>query len=264
MTDQPTPPQQAIVKATVTSEIVDTRFGGRDDVQAFAARLRSLVQNGKRLADDECIALAQFSLALELNPFVGEAYYIPGTGPVAGIAGWRGKADKQLEYERVQAKQPFARWHVEYVQPDDAEMAWLMAEDGDIAVKAILTDTLSRADYEQRKLKAMVEFARAGIQFPDVQKYADVLVGVAPAWTALGIVKRGENFGGDKMPRYERACKRAEKAAIKKRFPRINLPEAPRGVEVVDGEVSEPPAQIIEPEPQPRRTQAQNLAELGY
>lgn len=239
-------------------------YGERSEVREMSDRLGLMIQNGKKLQSDERMALAQYSVGNGLNPFIGEAYYMPGIGPMPGIAGWRKKADEQLEYERKQAGKQFARWNAEYTDPNDQELASFgKVDQGDIIVKAILHDTLSKTDWEDRVLKAMLEIYRAGIkEGAEATKLARELIGPEPVWTAIGCVRVGENFGGDKMSRYERACKRAEKAALRKRFPRINLPEP----HVIDGDVIDEPAVIVEqPEPKiERRSVAENLAQLGF
>jgi hypothetical protein len=214
-------------------------YGSRDEIKEFATRLKLMVSGGNKLSDNEAMALAQYSRGNGLNPFIGEAYYMPGVGPVAGIAGYRKKADEQLDLERKNARSPFSRWNITYSEPEGKEAeSFGEIKPGDIVVKAAITDTLSSTNWEQRKLGAMVQFIKAGLQAKDASEAADALVGECPKWTAVGIVRASENFGGDKMSRYERACKRAEKQALKKRFPRINLPEPdyhPADDPIVDG-----------------------------
>lgn len=224
------------------------------DPSKLAARIKLMIYNGKKLSDGEAEALAVYSMVNDLNPFVGECYYLPGIGPGPGIAGWRKKADEQLEYEARRAAQPSARFWCDYVDPDPREVGVLAA--GDIAVKAVLHDTITKTAWEQRVLSHYIELVKAGEK--DIA-IARELAGSEPVWSAIGIVRTGENFGGDKMPRYERACKRAEKAAIRKRFPRVYLPE-PEGYDealMVDGQFSEAPEQ-------PRHTIEENVAALGF
>lgn len=224
------------------------------DPSKLAARIKLMIYNGKKLSDGEAEALAVYSMVNDLNPFVGECYYLPGIGPGPGIAGWRKKADEQLEYEARRAAQPSARFWCDYVDPDPREVGVLAA--GDIAVKAVLHDTITKTAWEQRVLSHYIELVKAGEK--DIA-IARELAGSEPVWSAIGIVRTGENFGGDKMPRYERACKRAEKAAIRKRFPRVYLPE-PEGYDealMVDGQFSEAPEA-------PRQSVDQNLADLGF
>lgn len=224
------------------------------DPSKLAARIKLMIYNGKKLSDGEAEALAVYSMVNDLNPFVGECYYLPGIGPGPGIAGWRKKADEQLEYEARRAAQPSARFWCDYVDPDPREVGVLAA--GDIAVKAVLHDTITKTAWEQRVLSHYIELVKAGEK--DIA-IARELAGSEPVWSAIGIVRTGENFGGDKMPRYERACKRAEKAAIRKRFPRVYLPE-PEGYDealMVDGQFSEAPEAS-------HQSIDKNLADLGF
>ena len=228
-------------------------------VDVVAERLGLMIVGGKKLSPDERMALAAYSLATGLNPFAGECYYLPGVGPGPGIAGWRTKADEQLEYEAAKAGVPAARSYCEYVEPGEGEARFDPAK-GDIAVKAILRDTLTRAEWEKRRFKYFLEMATAGLK-DGAWEIAGELVGPEPVWTAVGVVRGDEKFSYDgkpeKMDRYERACKRAEKAAIRKRFPRVSLPE-PSGwdTDMIDAVGIE-----VQAEPRP---EGQILAELGF
>jgi hypothetical protein len=222
------------------------------DTSKLAARIKLMIYNGKKLTDPECEALAIYSAVNDLNPFVGECYYLPGIGPSPGIAGWRKKADEQLEYEARRAACPSARFWCDYVETEPRETGALAA--GDIAVKAILHDTITKMQWEQRILSSMIELMKNKIEH--ARELAMELTGPEPVWSAIGIVRAVENFGQDKMPRYERACKRAEKASIRKRFPRVYLPEPVGYEDVIDGEFAEAPA--------PKISQAQALSELGF
>jgi hypothetical protein len=222
------------------------------DAEKLTARLKLMIFNGKKLSDDETKALATYAAINDLNPFVGECYFLPGVGPTPGIAGWRKKADEQLEYEARRAACPSARFWCDYLEADPRETGALLA--GDIAVKAVLHDTITKTQWEQGILKNMIELLKNHIE--NAATMARDIAGPEPTWTAIGIVKASENFGPDKMPRYERACKRAEKAAIRKRFPRVYLPEPAGFDDVVDGSFVE------QPTPAPR-SQEQNLRELG-
>ena len=228
------------------------RNEGNQLAARVAERVKLMIYNGHKLSDPEAMALAQYAVATDLDPFVGECYYLPSIGPGPGIAGWRKKADEQLNYEREQAKEPLARFWCDYVDPTNGEVGKL--EDGDVAVKAILHDALSRTAWEQRTLKYYIELLKAGAKDWEAAKE---LAGSEPTWSAVGVVKKGENFGRDAMPRYERACKRAEKAAIRKRFPRVHLPE-PVGfddTEVIDTQFNEVAV---------TRSEEQNMNELGF
>lgn len=195
--------------------------------EALAKRLENMIANGKKLEPIERLALAQYAVATGLNPFVGECYFLPGVGPGPGIAGWRVKAEEQLEYEANKARIAYARFYCEYREPDESEARW-NPDKGDIAVKAILHDTLTKTEWEKRILSYYIELIKNGIK-DGAWDTAREIAGAEPTWSAVGVVRGGESFAGEgkpeKMDRYERACKRAEKAVIRKRFPRVSLPE---------------------------------------
>lgn len=235
-------------------------YGDRKELRELAARVKLMIQNGKKLQDHEAMALAQYAIATGLNPFIGECWYLPDIGPSPGIAGWRKKADDQLDVERVKAREPYARWWVEFVEPSENEAQILNVVNGDIAVHAILHDTLTKNEWERRLIRAIGEFMKCGLGVAEARAAALDVCGKEPTWDSLGIVGKDENFGRyDKMPRLERAKKRAEKACIRKRFPQVNLPEHERAEFEADIQfVDEGP---LEKAP---RSIAQNMADLGY
>lgn len=216
--------------------------------ESMAKRLKLMIVNGKKLNDDEAWALAQYSVATGLNPFVGECYNIPGVGPGPGVAGWRVKAHEQLEYEAQLTRTPLARFWIEPPggETPSHEEAVFDTEKGDIAVKVTLHDSITKTAWEQDVLGATIRLmTEAKLPFEQAMAAAKELVGPEPTWFAVGVVKASENFGPDKWDRHERALKRAEKGAIRKRFPRIHLPE-PAGFdesEVIDVEIREAPDQ---------------------
>ncbi len=73
------------------------QFGSREDVHELKTRLVAALPGGKKLNDTEIRALAQASIAHELDPFNGELWIIPGSGLMIGIKGLRKKAHQQIE-----------------------------------------------------------------------------------------------------------------------------------------------------------------------
>jgi len=222
------------------------------DPARLASRLKNLIVNGKKLNDEECLALAQYSVATDLNPFVGECYFLPGIGPGPGIAGWRKKAEEMMAFEADKARIPAAKFWCEYAHNGEGE-AHYNPEKGDIAVKAILHDEISRTKWEKRILSHFIELIKSQIDKDEAWKLANELAGPEPVWSAVAVVHGTENFGAtEKYDRYERCCKRAEKLAIRKRFPLINLPE-PVGFDenYIDAEVRDIPEQLPPEPPQP-------------
>lgn len=78
-------------------------YGQNEDIREMMSRIRQMVPNADKIGDDGCLALAQASIALELNPFIGEIWAIPqGGGKFAlspGIKGLRKKARQQGKYQ---------------------------------------------------------------------------------------------------------------------------------------------------------------------
>jgi hypothetical protein len=156
-----------------------------------------------------------------------------------------------LQFEAEKAKIPVAKFWCEYVQNGEGE-AHYNPEKGDIAVKAILHDEISRTKWEKRILSHFIELIKSQVEKDEAWKLANELGGPEPTWSAVAVVHGSENFGAtEKYDRYERCCKRAEKLAIRKRFPLIDLPE-PVGFDenYIDAEVKDVPEQLPPEQPQ--------------
>lgn len=209
--------EQAIVRTNVASAMIMSQ-----DPERVAARLKLMIVNGKKLTTDEALALAQYSIGTGLNPFLNEAYYIPGVGPGPGIAGWRRKAQEQLEYEAKQANLPAAQAWSD-ARPATVYEASFDPEKDDIAYYVTIHDSISRTLWEKRVLSHYIELVKAGMK-DGAWEISKELAGEEPAWTGVGVVKSSENFGSaEKFDRHERAKKRGEKLALRKRF-NLNLP----------------------------------------
>lgn len=213
-------------------------------------RLGAMIVNGEKLSDNKIAALAAYSMTNDLNPFNGECYYLPNIGPTPGIAGWRKKAQEQLDWEAQQAGELGAHYWIEYEKAEVGEAKFDPTKD--FAWKVILRDWLSDKRWRRDVFEAMDKLMLAKVDDPYHE--ALKLVGYKPEWTGVGVVTAGENFGNDKMDRNERAKKRAEKIAIRKRFPRIKLP---------DPEIDYDDVIDITPEPVEHKTEKEILAELG-
>lgn len=208
----------------------------------LASRLRYMVQNGRKLDDQEVYALAQYCAMTDLNPFAAEAYYIPGVGPTPGVAGWRKKANEQLLDEARRANEPGAHFWVEFIPCESGEAMFDVSK-GDVAYKAVLRDWLSNKRWRTAYFDAVRFLREVGDSDPLTNAYR--FSGPEPVWEGVGVVYADEVFSREgkreKFDRHERAKKRAEKIAIRKRFQAIHLPE-PEGADVdyVEGELSEP------------------------
>jgi len=243
-------------------------FGSdRAIVREMAERLKLMIANGKKLDTVEALALAQYSVATGLNPFLGECYYIPGKGAGPGIAGYRKGATEQLQSECRTAGEPSARFWCDYLETNGETKL----SEGDIGVKVVLHDSLTKSQWEKSKLSAFIECIKAGVDKESAWEIAEKLAGQEPTWSAIGVVRQGENFGPDRFERYERACKRGEKLALKKRFTTLDYPEpkgfdsgAPIDAEFISIEEEIQAAITENAEPQERRSEAQLQAELGF
>jgi hypothetical protein len=225
-----------------------------EHARELAGRLKFMISGGQKLQDNEVYALAHYAAANDLNPFAGECYYIPGAGPCPGIAGWRKKAQEQLIWEAEKAGLPGAHFWVETRAAETGEAIFNPATD--IAIVAILRDWITSSRWRHDLYETAQQLKNFGE--PNALEEAKKLIGPEPTWTGVGVVFGTENFGGkDKMDRRERAAKRAEKAALRKRFPRVNLPE-PEGAQV--DYVDDNPA-IEKQAPRPREDV---MRELGY
>lgn len=209
--------QNAITTQTVQRIESPTILQARE----FASRLKFMIVNGNKLEDREVYALAHYAAANGLNPFAQEAYYLPGTGPITGIVGFRRKAQESLEDEcKLHGVTEPQRFWVETREatPEEANF-----EPGDIAVHVTLRESLTNKAWRH----AYFETVRELKEFGDAKPFetAKEFVGKEPVWTGVGVVYASEAFAApgkkEKFDRYERAAKRGEKIALKKRFPSL-------------------------------------------
>jgi len=230
-----------------------------DKARELVTRLRFMIQNGRKLADQEVFALAQYCAANELNPFDGEAYYIPNIGPCPGIAGWRKKAQEALNFEAQSQHNTDVNFYWTEPRLASPSEAKFDTAKGDIAMVVVLRDSLTNKAWRRQFFDTMREMKDLGLPYShnDVVAYT----GPEPIWTGVAVVYGDENFGKDKFDRHERAQKRAEKLAIGKRFRRINLPE-PYGadVEYVDAQFEERPNTPAHE----AKSEAENMKALGF
>lgn len=228
--------EQAIIRTNTPPAMILSQ-----DPNRVAERLKLMVVNGKQLQNNEALALAQYAISTGLNPFLNECYYIPGVGPGPGIAGWRRKASEQLDYEAKRADLPIAQVWAS-ARPAEASEASFDPSKGDIAYVVTLHDSISRTLWEKRILSHYIDLLKNGLK-DDAWEIARELAGPEPEWVGVGVVFGSEKFSYDNKPekfdRHERAKKRGEKLAIRKRF-NLNLP-APvvwEEYDVIDADVS--------------------------
>jgi len=218
-------------------------------------QLKYMIVNGTKLQEHEVYALAQYAIATNLDPLALECWYFPGKGPTPGIAGWRRKAQEQMEYESGQHNNHF--W-CEY--SDAKETDGVFDKNKDIAILVTLRDSVTQTSWRKAILDVTIPLIREGVPSPEALKVARELVGPEPVWTACGVVFSTENFGQvEKFDRRERAKKRGEKLALRKRFPRIHLVE-PEGS---DSSFEASDFKVIADEPR-QFAPGQAMRELGF
>jgi hypothetical protein len=214
----------------------------------FHKRLSMMIVNGNRLTPMELEALGGFALTNDLNPFNQECYYLPGTGPIAGIAGYRRKAHQQLEREATRANHggPVVIW----MDPPRPAVNGVEGVFGpnDIAIFVTIHDTLSKAVWLSSMVKLAKDLKDLGV--PNPWGKAEEYIGPEPVWTGVGVVFKSESFAKEGKPekydRIERATKRAEKIALRKRFQMMNIQD----LDAIP--YDEPDIKLIE-EPQKKR-----------
>lgn len=190
----------------------------RGNSQLVARRLALMISNGRKLGPEEINALGAFALTNDVNPFAGECYYIPNVGPVLGIKGLRRKAKEALEAEAARAgAQNAASYWFDYRAATSADVD---LQDGDIGVVATLHTSVDKELWLNSYLRVLTTLHNVGNE--DALDEAGRLVGAEPTWQGIGVVRRAERFGPEGRPepyvREERASKRAEAAALRRRF----------------------------------------------
>lgn len=214
-------------------------YGNRKDVGEFAERLRVTLPGANKLSGGEVTALAQLSIAHNLDPFNGEAWMIPGSGLMVGIKGLRKAAQRQAQAENGSYWTDIIRVEPEkYNAPKNA-----------IVYECYLRDSVTT----QAWAKSINALTTAGIPY----KEAIEMLGKAPVVMGVGIATPDER---SKMDHHQRARKRAEADAIKQRYQvdfgdQVTYSDEEPTIDYVDtnaAEVTAPrPAEVI-------------VTELGY
>ncbi len=167
-------------------------YGAGDDIKTLADRIKLCLPGGDKLQRHEALALAQLSIAYQLNPFNGEVWFIPGKGTQVGIKGLRKTGHRQAAY-----------W-TEFLLLTQEERAQNGVPDKAIAYKCLLY----RTDLIRESAAACKAFRDAGMT-DAVDRYA-----YRPA-TGIGYWTVGETT---KMKGDQAARKRAEADALKQAF----------------------------------------------
>jgi len=231
---------------------------------------KRLIVNGKKLQDDEVRALAVYTAQTGLNISMNECYYMPGTGPIPGIAGIRRLAKEAAMAEANDAKYRLVGkgYRLEFVSGENNKLeAVYDTKKNDIAYECILTSDMDEAFWLNKLFSVMDKFSAYKLDFSDAKQKAIELIGDCPKISYVGVVYGSEVFSyngkPEKMDRHERAKKRAEKGALKKRFAlQINVefeePEEFIEMEILNGNGNTP---LLD---NSNKTTNELISELGF
>jgi hypothetical protein len=176
-------------------------YGDRETVNEMAMRLVKAMPGAKKLAPEQARTLAQISVAHGLDPFNGEAWFIPGSGVMVGIKGLRKCAKKQL---KATSGENASYWGKHHQVVDPTEYG---AIEGDVVYEYRMRDTETFNSW----MTAVLKMKEAGFSLDE----AKAVIGTAPETVGIGILRAGEKT---KMEKHQCARKRAEADAIKQRF----------------------------------------------
>jgi len=197
-------------------------YGDIEEVRELTRRILTMLPGAKDLGPYGAGALAQASLAMGLNPLIGEVWAIPQGGRqndgthksyaiMVGIKGLRTKAHEQ-------ARADHGMFTVHFRSPTEDEMYGVKLNNGDIA----------------RACDLVVSGDRAA-------RHHD-LTGEVPRYVGIGVYRGGEST---KMHPLQVARKRAEADAIKQAYD-VPLSFVSGGAQQVDIEVEDEPEQYEE------------------
>lgn len=196
-------------------------------ITQMGRKLLKLQVGGRQLTAQEAASLAVLSYMLDANPFNNEIYWTR-IGPMIGITLYRRKALEWMQYETGKSGNTL-RKEVRVALTSECEFR---PENGDIAYHVTVYDSVSLGKWQSEVIDLMAKLKVADPEMTGEKLY-EIALGMAgpkPCETGVGIVFAKETFtksdGDPEMfSRHERAQKRAEKVAIRKRFPSILIPD---------------------------------------
>jgi hypothetical protein len=195
-----------------------------------------MVPGGKKLTEQQALALAQGAVAHGLDPFNGEIWYIPGSGLMAGIKGLRKAA-------RIQLKGNFWPEFEQINDPDERNL--LLIPEGALAFRCIIRDSETIMAFAEAWKKLAAEDIPSEV--------IETIIGKRPYTEGVGYLKEGETT---RMDPVQVAMKRAEADAMKRRFDLpFAVPSETNGG-IIDGEWHE-----AEQEPEVVHKQAQQASD---
>ena len=259
----------------------DIVLGNKDDLTRYANRLQIMLPQGNKISAHEAMALAQIAIVTGLNPFTGELWYIPGKGPMVGIAGAR-----KLAQQDAKGKGGYVWEEFTDVPPDEAgvppEVKDLVA-----AVKCVVYDSAAIEHFQKSFLEMVTAFREAGSKDPVGE--ARSILGNKPQWEGYGFSTKSER---STMNKRALAKKRAHADALKKKiivpFGGGTVSIAPTDVapgfdaegevvedvdsedidmlyppDVVEGETTEQPKSKAVPRPEPKQSKKETEKPTG-
>jgi len=186
---------------TTTEGSAVAPWADQRDVQELGERLQKMMPGAKKLKPPEALALAQAAIAHGLDPFNGELWYIPGSGLMAGIKGHRRSAHRQL------AQEGGGNYWPEFEVLGADEKNALGIPPAALTYRCKIRDTRTVEHYVAQ-IKSLLD---AGLDWEIVSD----LVGARPYTEGIGYAEKTER---SKMSLVQRAMKRAEADALKRRF----------------------------------------------
>jgi len=75
--------------AIVTADLSLDEWGKREDIVALSRRIRSMLPGGNKMGTEQAMALAQYAIALDANPFRGEIYGFTSRGRFVLVDGYK-------------------------------------------------------------------------------------------------------------------------------------------------------------------------------
>lgn len=233
-----------------TSQLMNST--NQSAISELANRLMKFPPSNKALNQREAAQLAVFSIMIDANPYAGEVYPTE-VGPVIGIPLYRRKAK---EWNRAMAPSGEEWDYKVNFRPAEDHEADFDPTKGDVAWICELTDTKAEKEWQAAYAK-FFNLLREGDD-PAPWQFADeralMMAGPRPVWSGTGVVGGNERFSKGEVERWEkkngknipvlkkdeqgkpiykqemydrneRAQKRAEKVALKKRYPDLIIPE---------------------------------------
>ena len=178
----------------------------RQDIRELSERLLAMTTGAQRLTSSEALALAQAAVAHGLDPFNGELWFLKDRGGrplglMAGIKGHRRSAHRQMREDGG------GNYWPEFEQLGVDEKVALGIPEGALAYRCKIRDTQTVNHY----VNEIERLLAAGLPWEAVQEIA----GGKPYTEGIGYAEKHER---SKMTLVQRAMKRAEADALKRRF----------------------------------------------